>query len=158
MKHFLLAILFTLGGPLPAATDGVRVADLAWLAGNWRGTLANGAIFEAHYSAPTGGTIVSSSKEVRHGRTTAIELELFHEQDHTVIYQPFPNGKKSEHSFPLIEFSGEATRAVFENKEHDFPQVFVFHRVAFDVLTITLRGPGKDGTTKEIRYELKRVP
>ena len=46
-----------------------RVADLGWLAGHWRGTLANGATFEAHYSDAAGGTIVSVSKEHRGERT-----------------------------------------------------------------------------------------
>lgn len=40
-----------------------RVADLAWLAGTGRGTLANGATFEAHYSDAAGATTVSASKE-----------------------------------------------------------------------------------------------
>lgn len=134
-----------------------RVADLAWLAGHWRGTLANGATFETHYTDAAGGTIVSASKEHRGDRTLGFELELFFEKGGRVFYQPHPNGKRSEHVFPLLSLEPGARRAVFENKEHDFPQTFIFERPADDRLLIILRGPGKDGALKDIRYELKRI-
>lgn len=142
------------GQPAPVA----RVADLAWLAGHWRGTLANGATFDAHYTNAEGGTIASASKEVRRGRTTTVEFELFFEKDGRVIYQPFPNGKKSEHAFPLVDFDPAAKRAVFENTEHDYPKSFTFAQPSPDELVITLSGPGRSGGVKEIRYALKRVP
>jgi hypothetical protein len=41
----------------PAAP--LRVADLAWLAGAWRGTLG-GAAIEEHWSAPAGGEMVGT--------------------------------------------------------------------------------------------------
>lgn len=41
----------------PTAPGPLRVADLAWLAGPWRGTLG-GAAIEEHWSAPDGGEMV----------------------------------------------------------------------------------------------------
>lgn len=137
-------------------TPPPRVADLAWLAGDWRGTLANGATFDAHYSDGAGGTIVSVSKEHRGDRTLAFELEVFFEKGGRLFYQPHPNGRKSDHVFPLLELDRNGRRAVFENKEHDFPQTFIFARPDEQTLVILLRGPGKDGATRDIRYELKR--
>lgn len=157
----LLAALATMAAIASATaqeTPPPRIADLAWLAGDWRGTLANGATFEAHYSDAAGGTIVSVSKEHRGNRTLAFELELFFEKDGRLLYQPHPNGRKSEHVFPLLELDREGRRAVFENKEHDFPQTFIFARTDEKTLVILLRGPGKNGAMKDIRYELKRVP
>lgn len=150
--------LGTMGRTTPA--PAVRIDDLGWLAGNWRGTLENGASFEAHYTSPEGGAIVSASKEVKHGRIVAFELELFFEQDGRVIYRPFPNGRRSEHDFPLVSYeagSGGA-RAVFENKEHDFPQTFVFALASPEQLIITLAGPAKDGSTRRLQFDLRRVP
>ncbi len=146
--------------PATAAAPVARLADLAWLAGHWRGTLANGATFEAHYTGPDGGAIVSASKEVRHWRIAAFELELFFEREGRVIYRPFPNGKRSEHDFPLVSYeTGDGgARAVFENKEHDFPQTFVFALAAPDQLIITLAGPGKDGNIRRLQFDLRRVP
>jgi len=141
---------------LHASDSAPRIADLGWLSGHWRGTLANGATFEAHYSGTDGHTIVSASKEVRDDRTVTFELELFFEQDGRIIYQPFPNGRRSEHAFPLVTLDAAARRAVFENKEHDFPQTFTFAREEPDLLVITLSGPGRNGTPKHIRYTLRR--
>lgn len=157
-------VVFLFGGAALAATGSEpspshtpTVADLAWLAGHWRGTLKNGATFEAHYTDASGGTIVSVSKEHRDGRTLTFELELFFEQDGRVVYLPHPNGQRSEHSFPLVAFDATAPRAEFENTAHDFPQRFRFHRESPDVLAITLSGPGRNGKVREIRYELHRV-
>lgn len=132
--------------------------ELAWLAGHWRGTLKNGATFEAHYTDASGGTIVSVSKEHRDGRMLAFELEIFFEKDGRIIYLPHPNGKRSEHSFPMIAFDAAAQRAEFENTAHDFPQRFRFQLEQSDVLAITLSGSGPNGGVREIRYELQRVP
>jgi hypothetical protein len=41
----------------PAAASPLRVADLGWLAGAWRGTLG-GAAIEEHWSAPDGGEML----------------------------------------------------------------------------------------------------
>jgi hypothetical protein len=153
----LPAIAQEAGGARLADTAGARVADLGWLAGHWQGTLRNGAVFETHYTDATAGTILSVSKEHRNGRTLGFELELFYEKDGRVIYQPHPNGKRSEHAFPLLAYDAAARRVTFENKEHDFPQTFTFHLAGPDNLVIRLGGPGRDGATREIVYDLKRV-
>ena len=140
-----------------STAPSAKIADLAWLAGHWQGSLKNGATFEAHYTDASGGTILSVSKEHRDGRTLAFELELFFEKEGRLTYLPHPNGKRSEHAFPLVAYDAAARRATFENKAHDFPQAFVFHLESPDLLVITLSGPGRDGQTKEIRYALSRM-
>jgi hypothetical protein len=85
------------------------------------------------------------------------DFEMIHQKDGRIIFQPFPNGVKSPSSFPLVTFDALARRAVFENREHDFPQVFIFEQPALDALKITLQGPGKEGTTKSIVYEFRRA-
>ena len=152
ISQLVLLFFLTAGGAFAAT-----IADLTWLAGHWRGTLANGATFETHYTDAEGGMIVSVSKEVKKGRVVAFELETFFEKDGHLIYHPYPYGKKSEHAFPLISFDAPAKRAVFENKEHDYPQTFTFEQPAPDRLVITLSGPGKNGQRKDIAYDLKRA-
>ena len=139
------------------APVAATVADLAWLEGRWQGVLANGATFEARYGAPRNGTLLSMSRELRDGRTLGVEWELFADRDGSVRYRPHPGGRPSPHEFPLVALDREARRAVFENRAHDFPQTFVFAREGDDRLVILLRGPGRDGRTREIRYELARA-
>lgn len=133
------------------------VSDLGWLAGNWIGGSSEGTVYESHYSTPNGGVIVSASKETRNGRTVSTDFEMIYQKDGRITFQPFPNGVKSPSQFPLAEFDTLARRAVFENREHDFPQVFIFEQPAADALRITLEGPGKDGATRSIVYEFRRA-
>jgi hypothetical protein len=133
------------------------VSDLGWLAGSWIGGSSEGTVYESHYSTPNGGVIVSASKETRNGRTVSTDFEIFYQKEGRIIFQPCPNGTKSPSSFPLVTFEALARRAVFENREHDFPQVFIFEQPTLDVLKITLQGPGKDGATKSIVYEFRRA-
>jgi hypothetical protein len=142
---------------MQAHAAATLVSDLGWLAGSWIGGSSESTIYESHYSTPNGGVIVSASKETRNGRTVSTDFEMIHQKDGRIIFQPFPNGVKSPSSFPLVTFDALARRAVFENREHDFPQVFIFEQPALDALKITLQGPGKEGTTKSIVYEFRRA-
>ena len=136
---------------------GTLLSDLGWLAGHWIGSSEGGVVYESHYSDPTGGLIVSAHKEIRKGRAVSADFEMFFEKDGRVIFHPSPNGNKSEHSFPLVSYDALARRAVFENREHDFPQVFIYEQPTLDVLRITLEGPGKDGNPKRIVFEMRRA-
>jgi len=158
----LLLALLALGVPRLVATDekpapSAKLSDLSWVAGHWRGEPGKNTTYESHYTAADGGLIVSASKEIRGGRAVSADFEMIFVKDGKVIYQPFPGGKKSEHAFPLIACDPAAKRAVFENKEHDYPQSFTFEQPAPDRLVITLSGPGKDGQKMDIVYDLKRV-
>lgn len=158
MKSKISALAFALVascGSLHA--QGVLLSDLGWLAGHWIGTSEGGVVYESHYSDPTGGLIVSAHKELRNGRAVSADFEMFFVKDGRIIFHPSPNGRKSEHSFPLAGYDALARRAVFENRDNDFPQVFIFEQPATDALRITLEGPGKDGEVKRIVFEMRRT-
>ena len=81
---------------------------------------------------------------------------VFAEKDGAVTLIPHPNGKRSAHTFPLVKSEATAKRATFENKEHDFPKIFIYELVAPDRLRITLTGDQKGQPAKEV-YDLQRV-
>jgi hypothetical protein len=130
------------------------VAALAWLQGSWR-TADGDSVWEAVYSSPEGGEVVSASKEIAGGKVTTYDYERFFEKDGKVVFSPYPHGKKSKHEFPLESLDAGAKKAVFANPENDFPSKFTYHRVADDRLTVTLEGaPG--GSPMKIAIEFKR--
>lgn len=149
----LASIIMT--GPLHA--DAVLVSDLGWMAGNWIGSQSEGATYESHYTDPSGGMIVGSSKETRGGRAVSFDFEIIYEKEGRIFYQPHPNGKKSPHVFPLVTYDGFSRRAVFENHDNDFPHTFVYEQPSTDVLKITLIGAGKGGAEKQLVFELRRA-
>jgi hypothetical protein len=131
------------------------VNDLAWLEGTWRGRVGT-RDFEARYSGPDGGIVLSASKYSANGKPAGFEFERFQEKDGHVVLTPYPDGKESPATFRLTDFDQKSRRAVFENPKHDFPTKISYQRVADDRLTILVSGPGKDGKESVIRYELRR--
>jgi len=137
----LLAALCTglpAGGVPEAATDSDPaqiLASLDWLAGHWRGAHGSGT-WEAIYSTPEGGLILSLNKQVTDGKLQVFEIEQFRVQGGAVVMAPLPFGKPSPVVFTLTEWDAEERRAVFENPEHDFPQILVYHRRAEDRLHV----------------------
>ena len=130
LRHFALLIpalgalaLATFADPpAPAAPAAATkgVAALAWLEGQWH---TEDGKWEACYSSPVGGEIVSATKKIEDGKVTLFDFERFREVDGVVVLTPFPHGKAS------VDFKERASTppaggkiAIFDNPEHDFPQ------------------------------------
>jgi hypothetical protein len=130
------------------------VSDLSWLQGIWQGRIG-GRDFEAHYTGPEGGQILSASKYTEEGKPSGFEFERFEQRGDTLVLTPFPEGKSSV-SFPLAEYDAQNRRAVFENLAHDFPTRISYQRVAKNRLTILVSGPGEDSQEQILTYNLTR--
>jgi uncharacterized protein DUF6265 len=149
------ALLLDASAPLPRdPAFPSRVSELSWLEGVWRGRIGT-RDFEAHYTGPEGGVILSASKYTANGKAAGFEFERFEVKEGTVMLTPYPEGRSSV-SFRLASHDEKARRAVFENPAHDFPTRISYQRVAEDSLTILVSGPGKDGRESVLRYELGR--
>ncbi len=149
--------LFTQSVPLVAAGDPPRqgtvapIASLSFLEGTWTGT-CDGERFEASYSSPSGGKVVSWSKGFHGGKVGFIELEVFEEKGGTLVVTPFPDGKRAA-SFKLESLEGE--KAVFTNPKNDFPNRIVYERVSKDELRFSVSG-NQGGVAAEMKFELRR--
>ncbi len=76
--------------PVGPAEPPKGVAALAWLEGQWQS--ADGK-WEACYSSPLGGEIVSATKKIEDGKVTLFDFERFRDVDGVVVLMPFPHGK-----------------------------------------------------------------
>ncbi len=138
--------------PLKAAD---ALASMTWLAGTWQGAMWGGT-FEAYYSTPEGGKILSHSRLLKDGKTAFFEFEVFEVRGDTFHYQPYPGGKKAG-GFTLAECKPGEKQATFDNPKKDFPTRIVFHRKADDNLVVTLSDP-HGGSDKVQTFDLKRKP
>lgn len=120
--------------------------NMTWLEGSWSGTFDNNP-FEATYSSPKGGAILSISKDFGDSVNCFFEFEKFHIIDDTLCMTPYPSGKQSD-NFPLKEYDQENKRAIFENMAHDFPTTFIYQRTSPDTLVITVSGNLKEKPTE----------
>jgi uncharacterized protein YndB with AHSA1/START domain len=163
-----LLALCTAGEPLlaqhPAAAPGdVRMDDLAWLAGAWRGPGPEGrGTAEIHFMTPEAGVMPSIFRLTEGDRVAVLEaITLVEEGEGLVMYV--------RHFDPaLVPYEeGEALALRLTGREGD---AFVFENVRAganpvrSVLTPTRAGfastselAGPDGSTSEIRVEYERV-
>lgn len=158
MKLPLPFALFLATAAVLSAQEKARVADLAFLAGHWRGPSSTaGVTAEEFISPPEGGVMVSSAREFRGDRCIFYDFMAFVEKDGGVQVIPHPMGRRSPRVFPLVKLDAAAKRVIFENKEHDFPKSFTYEIVAPDRLRITLQGERKGQPSTEV-LDLQRVP
>jgi hypothetical protein len=145
----LLALLL----PLPAVAGKdppAKIDSLAWLAGKWSGPMWGGE-FIATYNAPAGGKLLSFSELRKQGKAVFYEFEVFEATGDGLVFTPYPGGQRKE-TFKLT--TSEASKAVFENPDKDFPTRIEYHRRENDRLVITLSG-GEEGGIET--FDLKRI-
>lgn len=156
MWSLIAALALTAGvGPMGAAEKlpvEATVADLAFLAGTWRGVSSTGWAAEEMISEPRGGVMLATAREFVEGRCVFFDLVVFADREGRVVLLPHPNGKRSPHDFPLVALDGAARRVEFRNAANDFPQTFVYQVDGDGGLRITLSGEGHAET-----YTLRRV-
>lgn len=133
--------------PKPAEAT---IADVEWLAGPWVGTRGRPGTtsIEERWSPPLGGSMLAVSRTVTRGKLRSFEYLRIIERDGGLIYVAQPNGTEPT-EFTLTEF--DATRAVFENPRHDFPQRIVYERAGKD-LTASI-GFANGGKPREFKFK-----
>lgn len=100
------------------------IERLAWLAGSWQGVSGTTAI-EEHWTAPRGGTMVGMHRDVEGGKTSGFEYARIVADTNALVYYASPGGRPPT-PFTAIEVG--ASRVVFENRAHDFPQRVIYWR------------------------------
>lgn len=133
--------------PLDQTNGPKGVARLSWLAGHWSRE-QDGVRFEEAWLGPRGGTMLGSNRTATVEQTLATEQLRIFEADGEVWYEASPSGQATAR-FRLTSANGN--RAVFENPEHDFPQVIEYTRDGNDLRAV-IRGANADGTTTEIEF------
>jgi len=130
------------------------LAGLEWLAGTWSGAMWGGE-FVAHYSTPAGSRVISHSELLQDGNVAFYEFEVFRVVDGAVRLLPHPGGTPAG-PFKLARLDRSARKAVFENREKDFPTRVTYHRSSDESLTITLDDPTGASDKVEV-FALTRV-
>ena len=153
---------------LPACTAGrpalvpadPALMDLAWLTGAWVTDSEDGLRTEEIWSTPDAGTMlgvnrtISISEDEQDRQTVFFEfLRIEHTAENEIIYHASPQGRPHT-SFRLIEQS--ATRFVFENPEHDYPQRIIYAQQNDGSLLMRIEGI-ENGEQKSGEWFLRRA-
>jgi hypothetical protein len=136
----------------PARGVDSSVADVGWLAGCWQAANERGTIEEI-WLAPRGGTMINVGRTVTGGRTVDHEFVIIREQGGQLAYEAHPAGQAAT-VFLSAEVS--ATRVVFENRAHDYPQLVGYEKTSADALTAWIDG-AQDGQPRKVTFPYVRT-
>jgi hypothetical protein len=132
------------GAPAAAPPDPAppSLADLAFMAGCWRGPSGEGATIEEYYTAPADNLILGLSRYTKGNRVTSYEFATIAREGAEIVFTPRPSGQEPV-PFRLTRL--DSAGAVWENSTHDFPTLIAYRRGSGDSLIARIEGPGKDG-------------
>lgn len=141
--------------PLAVATSlrAQTLDDLAFLSGCWRAELSGGGYMEEYYSTPSTNLIVGTTRYTRGGAATSFEFTRISRGEDGIELLPYPNGSPSEHAFKLTSL--DASGAVFEAPEHDFPKRIIY-RVEGEGARVA-RIDGGEGSDSAMEWRLSAI-
>ena len=139
----LILLLTLVSGPQPAvrpAAARATLQQLAWLPGEWTGTMG-GASIEERWTPPGGGAMLAVSRTIANDRLIAFEFLRIVERDGGLVYIAQPNGQPPT-EFVLTKI--ERGAATFENPAHDFPTTIRYAQREDGSLAATISGANGD--------------
>src|SRR5215469_15280526 len=146
MKTALL-LLFAFSAP------AVDVAGLSWMSGCWAGEQGALAI-EEHWTRPAAGQMMGVARTIRSGKVIQHEFLLIDTDSEGAFYLPRISNGDEPVKFRLTTQS--ASRAVFENPAHDFPQRILYRKTEGGLFA---RIEGKqNGRDRAVDFPMKAVP
>jgi hypothetical protein len=116
MRRLLLCLALTL--PLCAET---RLSDLAWMSGHWGATI-DGWDMEEVWLAPAGGVMLGMHRDAKPAKAM-FEFQRIAQTPDGLVYFAQPRGNPA---VPFALTEATATRVVFANPKHDFPQRIIY--------------------------------
>jgi hypothetical protein len=141
--------------PASPKTGAAALGQLAWLAGHWRMEKA-GRVIDEQWMAPAAGVMLGMSRTIARGKVMEHEFMQIREgPGGALFFIAQPSGQK-EAAFQVLSVSER--EAVFENKQHDFPQRITYALQADGSLLASIEGPGKDGQSRRVEFAYRRVP
>lgn len=153
-RLFIVMIsLITLCAWTTKQTNDIKKAE--WLIGTWENTTPKGSIYET-WGKASDKELIGKSYIIKEKDTIIFEnIRLAQEQD-GLFY--IPTVKNQNDGLP-VRFALKKiseTQLVFENPQHDFPQIISYTRVCADSLIAETSGT-KDGQERKQIFSMKRV-
>ena len=134
-------------------TNHIKKAE--WLIGTWENKTPKGSIYET-WSKASDNELTGKSYIVKEQDTIVFEkIRLVQEQD-GLFY--IPTVKNQNDSLP-VRFAAKTiseTKLVFENPQHDFPQIISYTKINADSLVAEISG-SKNGQELKQTFPMKRV-
>lgn len=136
---------------LPPAMKGPNVtvapatiSALAWLAGDWVGTVGGNAV-EERWTTAAGGAMIGTSRSTRGTAMVEFEYLCIAQRAGGLVYTAMPNGGGTT---DFLSTKVSADSVTFENPDHDFPRSIVYTKNAAGGVDVVVSGaPGQRALT-----------
>jgi hypothetical protein len=110
-----------------AQHSSFNLTDLGWLAGCWQSRDdTKRQVVHEQWMKPAGGIMLGSGLTVESDKAVDLEVMRIEQSGSDVIFYARPRANRDETAFRMVR-SG-ANEAIFENKQHDFPQRVIYRR------------------------------
>jgi hypothetical protein len=138
----------------PAPEKKLKLENIAWLSGCWKGAEnPRHSTFE-HWTKPVGNMLLGMGTTVTNGKVSAYEyMRIEARDDGNLVFTAKPHNQ-SEATFTLT--SSDADNLIFENPEHDFPQRVIYRRGKDDSLEARIDGV-KDGHRRAALFPMAKT-
>ncbi len=140
--------------PPPLKGPNVTVAPatidaMAWLVGDWVGTVSNNTVEERWMSA-AGGAMIGNSRTTRGPSMVEFEFLCIAQRAGGLVYTAMPNGGGMTN---FLSTKVSADSITFENPDHDFPKAIVYTKRADGGVDVAVTGaPGQ----RALNYSFKK--
>lgn len=126
-----------------------------WLLGTWKNTSQRGSVYET-WAKNSEHEFVGKSYKVKNQDTIVFERVRLVYEENQLYYIPTVSGQNNNQPvrFALKKISEK--ELVFENPEHDFPQVISYTKIREDSLVAEIFGV-RNGETKRHTFPMKKV-
>ena len=131
-----------------------KLDELEWLLGDWQGE-AEGNVFYENWVKVNDTLFSGESYFVSGSDTTGKEGIEIKAQDSVIYYIPTVHDQNEGQPVYFKLIISESRLVVFENQNHDFPQLISYKLTTSDSLVAQISGTS-NGVMKDIRFPMKR--
>lgn len=134
-------------------TNDIKKAE--WLIGTWENKTPKGSIYET-WSKTNDNEFSGKSYIVKDKDTIVFEnIQLVQEQD-GLFYIPTVKSQNDALPIRFVVKTISETQLVFENPQHDFPQIISYTKITSDSLVAEISGT-KNGKERKQEFPMKRL-
>lgn len=152
-KFFIAVVVIILCAWTTKQTNDIKKAE--WLIGTWENKTQKGSIYET-WNKTNDNEYSGKSYILKEKDTIVFEIiRLVQEQD-GLFYIPTVKNQNDGLSVRFNTKTISETQLVFENQQHDFPQIISYTRISTDSLVAEISGT-KNGQEREQIFPMKRV-
>lgn len=117
--------------------DKIKIAD--WLIGNWENTTQDGVLSE-NWIKLNDSTFSAASYFIKGKDTIHLENIVLAQKGETLTYLATVRGQNDDKPVAFPSTSETASKLVFENPQHDYPQKITYTKGANNTLTAEISG------------------